>query len=126
MYFSNYLSFYVTIITILLFVVPLFLLTIKRRTFRQFTIYKLIMTFNRTLVYYGIFSIILLTIMKIIDITVYGRAEGSSGNDITEIIMGVGYSYVVIGAFFYLPCVGLLNLLNFIAQKNKKDKFTNY
>jgi len=59
--------------------------------------------------------------MKIIDITFYGKADGG-GNDVTETIIGAAYSYVVIGAFFYLPSVGLLNLINLAIQKLAKRK----
>jgi hypothetical protein len=121
MYFSNYLSPYINTITVLLFVIPFGLLCIKRKTFKPFTILKLTRTFNRTLIYYGILSVILLATMKIIDVTVYGKADGG-GNDITETIIGAAYSYVVIGAFFYLPSVGLLNIINFAIQKFTKHK----
>lgn len=60
--------------------------------------------------------------MKIIDSTVYGKADNSGGNNISEIIIGAAYSYVVIGAFFYLPSIGLINLINLAIRKfNKQD-----
>ena len=59
--------------------------------------------------------------MKIIDVTVYGQG-GANGNDFTEVVIGVCYSYVVIGAFFYAPSVGLLNLVNLTINKIAKHR----
>ncbi len=122
MYFSNYLSQYVNIITVLLFAIPLFWQCVKRKTFKPLTFEKLIGVFNWTIIYYAVICIVLLAIMKIIDVTVYGRAGGSNGNNLAEIAMGVGYTYVFIGAFFYLPTVGLLNCINLALRKLTKRK----
>ena len=124
MYLSNYLSPYVNVITILVFVIPFVLLCIKKSTFRPFTFRKLTVTFNWTLFYYAIISLIFLVTMKIIDVTVYEQ-EGANGNDFTEVVIGVGYSYVVIGAFFYVPTIGLLNLVNLTINKILKQRSAN-
>ena len=121
MYFSNYLSPYVNLITVLLFAIPLLWIFIRRKTFKPFTFQKLTTAFNWTLLYYAIFSIILLATMKIVDTTVYGNANSSQGNDISEITIGAAYSYVVIGAFFYLPSIGLINLINWVIRKSNKQ-----
>ena len=114
MYFSSILSPYVYTITVLLFLAPLLILCIRRNTFKPLTFNKLTTTFNFTLIYYTVISIILLIVMKIVDVAIY---EQSKGNDFTEIIMGTGYCYVVIGFFFYLPSVGFLNLINLVLRR---------
>lgn len=75
MYFSHHLNPYVNTITFFLFTVPFIFLSIKRSTFKPFTFYKLTKTFNRTLPYFAILAIVLSVVMKIIDVTVSGRAK---------------------------------------------------
>lgn len=118
---SNNLSPYIISITLLVFVIPFILVSKKKGTFRFFTFHIMTVTFNWTLLYFAIISILFLAAMKIMDVSVYGQEE-SNGNDFAEVVMGVCYSYVVIGAFLYVPSIGVVNLVNLIINKISKRR----
>jgi hypothetical protein len=116
---SNYLTPYIFSITFLVFVIPLILLCVRKSIFKLFTFHKLTTIFNWTLIYYVAISAVFLITMKIIDVKVYGQERN---NDFTDVIMGVCYTYVVIGFFFYLPSVAILNIINLTIKKIKEIK----
>ena len=116
---SNYLTPFIFSITALIFVIPFILLCISKNIFKPFTFHKFTVIFNWTLLFYAIISGLFIVTMKIIDAKVYSQF-GNKGNDFTDIIMGVCYTYVVIGFFFYLPSVILLNIVNLTIKKIAK------
>jgi hypothetical protein len=120
MYFSSYLFPYISIITFIFFIAPLLRLSIKRNTFKPFTLQKLTSTFNFSLIYCIIFTTVLSIGSKVLDIVVYTDTDVASGNTFTEAIVAIAYIYIVIAVFIYLPSVGVLNLINFVFQRLAK------
>jgi len=104
---SNYLSPYIYIICFLLFAVPLIFLCIKKEIFNPFTFNKLTIIFNWSLLYYASISAVLIIIATINPIKI---------NDFIEVVIGAVYCYVVVGAFFYVPPIVLINLVNLIIK----------
>ena len=45
-------------------------------------------------------------------------AEGQS-NDFTDLLMNTGMTYTIVGAFFYIPGLILLNLVSFLVSRLK-------
>lgn len=115
MYYSH-----TTIIYIILFLVfafPLVLNSFKKKLFGQFSFNKLISIFNKTILYNVIVGIVAIVIASIFDKVFYTT---DNGNNFAEIFIEATYSYTVIGLFFYLPSIGLLNLINWITKKLKQ------
>lgn len=115
MYYSH-----TTIIYIILFLVfgfPLVLNSFKKKLFGQFSFNKLISICNTTILYNVIVGIVALIIAAIFDKVFYTT---DNVNIFVEIFIEATYSYIVIGLFFYLPSIGLLNLINWTTKKLKQ------
>lgn len=114
MYINQNHSVLLIIITIGLFVLPLLWSSIKRKLFAELNLKSLTRVFNRALIAQIVVGILLLIITFSIDKLVYSNGDG---NLFTELFIESTYYYVVIGVFIYLPCVGILNLINWTQQK---------
>jgi hypothetical protein len=116
MYLDKDLYIYVfTILTILL-LVPIIVYAIRPSLFRKWSWTELLKTLNKALIPQLLVGVGLGVGSKIIDTQVYGNQTDQS-NTFTDIFMGLTYCYIVIGLFFYLPSVVLLNLFNFLTRK---------
>lgn len=104
----------VTIIVVLLFGVPVLIISSRQKLLKSFSLSKMTKTFNQSLL---IQSIIGLTIgvgaFIINKLLYYGDGKG---NMITDVIVGAAYTFIVIGTFIYLPALILLNIINFLIR----------
>ena len=104
----------VTVLTILLFGLPLVVFSIKTNIFKTFSFGQLTKVFNKALV---IQLIIALTLILMTYFFERGFYSNGQGNDLTDICMETAYTYLIIGTFFYLPGLIILNMINLILKK---------
>ena len=62
----------------------------------------------------------MLLIMLLVNKIVYSTSDG---NIITDILIGTAYTYVVIGVFIYLPCILVMNMINWLNQMIIKNRW---
>jgi hypothetical protein len=117
MYISSQHTIFVYPLVILLFAIPLLIISIRLKLFKQFTFNKLVANFNRALLPQIIIGLIAFLVALILDKTFYTKEEG---NVFTDILIETAYCYCIIGMFMYLPSVGLLNIIRLVLTK-----FTN-
>ena len=73
-------------------------------------------TFNKALILQIIIGVMTLLISFVLDKIYYTNGDG---NMFTDVFIESSYNFVVIGLFFYLPSLGLLNLINWLTKKIK-------
>jgi hypothetical protein len=105
---------YVYTMVMLLFFLPLIVAFIKRNTLKKFSLNNLTAAFNLSAIYQIIISIVLIIATTGIDRYVYGKG---TGNDFTEVIMAMGFTYLIIATFIYVPIWILLNLVNWVTKR---------
>lgn len=103
----------VTILVILLFAAPILWIAHRNELLKDLSFFKLIYTLNKALIIQGIIGLILVSLSWIWN-------TASLGFD--SLITGTSYTYLVIGFFMYLPALGILNLINFVAQKKTRKE----
>jgi hypothetical protein len=117
MYFED--SITVIFIVILLLGVPLLLRLIKNDAFNNFHLSRLTKAFNRTLIIQIIIGVVILLASAVVDKIFYSNGHE---NNVAEIIIQTSYMYVIIGCFYYLPALGILNLINVLVHRRLKNK----
>ena len=111
----------VTILTILSFGLPVLFYGLKLGLFNKFNFGALTKTFNKAIIVQVVIAIVFGVLAYAIDKTVYANGHG---NSLTSVIMNTALTYIVIGGFFYIPGLILLNLINWIIEKLGKTKST--
>jgi hypothetical protein len=107
------------IILILLLAVPLILQTLRIKLFRNFNFPNLVKVLNRSIIPQLIIGVIITIIAVFFDKVFY--SDDKSGNIFLEIFIESTYCYIVIGSFFYLPAIGLINIIKLLINRlNKK------
>ena len=114
MYIDNSHSFVLNLTTIGLFLAPRLWTVFTRKLFQNFNTNNLIIAFNRTLFFQIFIGIFLIIISFFIDKLIYTNDDG---NLASALFIEATYYYTVIGFFIYLPFVGLLNIINWVAKK---------
>jgi hypothetical protein len=106
----------VTLFVVLLFAVPVLIIVIKQNIFTPFSLLRLTKTFNKAFLIQVLIGLIIALVAAVMDKVYYSN---DSGNTFAEIFIGTTYTYIVIGTFMYLPCLGLLNLISWLTRKIK-------
>ena len=109
----------VTILTILLFGLPVIIYGLRLKLFNKFLLNTLTNTFNKAAIIQIIIAVVLGVLSYTIDKTVYSNGHG---NILTSVIINTALTHIVIGGFFYIPGLVLLNLINWIFKRIRKDK----
>ncbi len=104
----------ITILTILLFGLPVLIHSLKLRLFNEFQFYTLTKAFNKAIIVQIVVAIVLGILAYAIDKTLYAIGQG---NMLTSIIVSTAMTYNIIAAFFYIPGIILMNLINWILTK---------
>jgi len=105
------------ILTILSFGLPVLYFSLTTKAFLPFSFRKLIKSFNLALIVQIIFAFLYMGMMSYMDKNVY---TGGKSTDLTDVFMDTGLTYIVIGAFAYLPSLIILNLVNYLISRLKK------
>jgi len=106
------------ILTFLLFAIPLARIAIKEKTFKEINFPKIVMTINLALIVQVLIGLVFAVTMPLID----KSYSTNQSNSFTDLWMDSGIYYLVIGAFFYLPAVLILNISNWIKRRQKNAK----
>ena len=104
------------VLTILSFGLPVLYFFLIKRIFTPFSFRKLTKSFNLALIVQFILAFLYMGIMFYMDKNIY---TGGNSSDLTDVFMNTGLTYIVIGAFAYLPCLIVLNIANYIYSKLK-------
>jgi hypothetical protein len=97
-----------------MFLLPVLRHSIKNKLFRDFKFSNLTKTFNNAILLQIIVGVTALLISSILDKIFY---TNGNGNIFTETFIESSYNFIVIGLFYYLPAIGLLNIINWLAKK---------
>jgi len=97
-----------------MFLLPVLRHCIKNKLFRDFKFSKLTKTFNNAILLQIIVGVTALLISSILDKIFY---TNGNGNAFTETFIESSYNFIVIGLFYYLPALGLLNIINWLTKK---------
>lgn len=114
MYIDNSHSFVLNLTTIGLFLAPLLWTVFTRKLFQNFNTNNLIIAFNQTLIFQIFAGILLIIISFFIDKLIYINGDG---NLASALFIEATYYYLIIGFFYYLPFVGIMNIINWITKK---------
>jgi hypothetical protein len=114
MYIDNNHSIILNLITISLFLFPLLRTSFTRKLFQNLNLKNLIIVLNKTFVFQIIIGILLTIISFFIDKLIYINGDG---NLASVLFIEATYYYVIIGFFYYLPFVGIMNIINWITKK---------
>jgi hypothetical protein len=108
------------IITILLLIIPLILSASQIKLFRNLNFSNFVKVLNKGIIPQLIIGVIMTIVGIILDKVFY--SDGKGGNSFSEIFIESTYCYIVIGSFFYLPAIGLINIIKLIINRlNKKS-----
>lgn len=104
------------VLTVLSFGLPVLYFILTKKVLTPFSLRQLTRSFNFALIVQIILAGLFLGLMGYMDKKVY--AEGQS-TDFTDILMNTGMTYIIVGAFFYIPGLILLNLGSFLISRFK-------
>jgi hypothetical protein len=108
---------WVTPTVIILFFIPVLIMSIRLAIFKSFSFRCLTKVLNKAFVIQIIIGIVSLVCAKIIDINLiyFEKAEW-----FRDLVVNSAIVFSVIGVFFYLPSLILINIANWIIIKNKR------
>ncbi|MCC5944926.1 MAG: hypothetical protein JJT94_08315 [Bernardetiaceae bacterium] len=98
-------------LTVLSFGLPVLYFILTRKAFTPFSFRQLTKCFNFALIIQLVLAGLFLALMGFMDKKIY--ADGQS-TDLTDILMDTGMTYTIVGAFFYIPGLILLNIVSFL------------
>ncbi|HLO55298.1 MAG TPA: hypothetical protein VK169_13470 [Saprospiraceae bacterium] len=98
-------------LTVLSFGLPVLYFILTRKAFTPFSFRQLTKCFNLALIVQFILAGLFLALMGYMDKKIYTNGNGT---DLTDIIMDTGMTFTIVGAFFYIPGLILLNIVSFI------------
>ena len=101
-------------LTILSFILPVFYYILKRKALNPFSLSQLTKCFNFALTVQISLAGLYLGTMWLIDKKLYTKGQS---NDLTDILMEIGITYTIVGAFFYLPGLILFNIISFFITR---------
>ena len=103
------------IITILLLIIPLILPASRIKLFRNLNFSNFVKVLNRGIIPQLIIGVIMMIVGVILDKVFY--SDEKNGNIFSEIFIESTYCYIVIGSFFYLPAIGLINIIKLLINR---------
>lgn|SRR5690554_530727 len=104
------------VLTVLSFGLPVLYFILTRRALTPFSLRQLTKSFNFALIVQIILAGLFLGLMGYMNKKIY--SDGQS-NNFTDILMNTGMTYTIVGAFFYIPGLILLNLVSFLISRLK-------
>lgn len=106
----------VIVLTVLCFGLPILYFIRKRKALNPFSILKLTKSFNYALILHIVLAGFFYGLMGYMDTKIYKDGEST---DFTDILIETGMTYIIIGAFCYIPGLILLNVLSFFFSRFK-------
>lgn len=106
----------VSILVSMLYGLPILWNAQKNKLLKSFSLIGLIKTLNKSLIIHIIFGIISIPIFRLLD-----SADFKS----LDIILTTSWIYILIGIYWYLPLLGILNIIKIVIVKKRKNKTQN-
>ena len=103
----------VILLTVVMFGLPVLIFSKTKRALTPFSFNKLTRAFNFALIPQLALAIIVIATLAYLDQKIYPEGRGT---DFTDLIMGTGMTYLIIGAYFYLPSLLIINLIKWIKK----------
>lgn len=103
----------VTVLTIILFAYPIFVYATKRQVLRNPNFWEITKVFNKAIVLQIANAIILGIAAFILNKTMYPNGHGTM---VTEVVVGTAMTYTIVGGFFYVPGLIIINIINWILR----------
>lgn len=107
----------VTVLTILLFSYPIFVYAVKDHLFRMLGFSKVTKVFNKAIILQIANAVILVIVALILNKMVYANGHGTM---VTDIVVGTAMTYTIVGGFFYVPGLVMINIFHWIVPGDKK------
>jgi hypothetical protein len=104
----------VTILTILFFGISLLISIFRTDVMKRISLARITRTINHAFVIQVIIGLTFLISMLFLESKYYLNEQE---NDLRDIFVGTGYTYLMIGLFFYFPGLLLLNIINLIFKR---------
>ena len=98
-----------TIVIVLLLIIPIIYRVVTNKLFKNFTFKSIVKTLNQALIYQSIIGVTILLISMILS-----NSYSDNSDVFTTIFIESSYCYVIVGCFWYLPIIVLINLVNLI------------
>jgi len=98
-------------LTVLSFVLPVLYFILTRKALTHFSLRQLTKSFNLALIVQLILTGLFLALMGFLDKKIY---TDGNGTDLTDIFMDTGMTFTIVGAFFHIPRLILLNIVSFL------------
>jgi len=95
----------------LLYAIPIFWNAQKNNLFKSFSFIELIKTINKSLIIQIVIGLILIPLFRLLDFLDF---------DFLDLILVISWTYLLIGIYWYLPTLGILNITKMIADKKLK------
>jgi hypothetical protein len=111
----------VSIIVISLFIIPILLIAFRLNLFKSFSLGSFTKVFNRAFVIQFILGIFLLFASMFIGRSYNSNNSVSQLDTFYSLFLGSTYTYTVIGLFYYLPSLVLLNIITWLVIKFKSS-----
>ena len=103
----------VTVLTIILFAYPIFVYATKRQVLRNPNFSEITKVFNKAIALQVANAVMLGIAAFILNKTVYTNGHS---NTVTDIVAGTAMTYIIVGGFFYLPGLVMINIINWIVR----------
>jgi hypothetical protein len=107
------------LLTVISFCLPVLYFIMTRKAFWPFSLSQLTKSFNLALIVQIVLGFLFLGLMMLIDKKIYGEGHGTY---LTDVFMNTGMTYSVVGVFFYVPGLILLNLISYLNSRLKRNK----
>lgn len=104
------------VLTVLSFGLPVLYFILTKKALTPFSLRQLTRSFNFALIVQIILAGLFLGLMGYMDKKVYAKGQNTY---FTDILMNTGMTYTIVGAFFYIPGLILLNLVSFLISRFK-------
>ncbi len=102
-----------TLLTVVLFAYPICFHATKNQIYRAPDFSKITKVFNNAIVLQIANAVILGIAAFILNRTVYTNGQGTM---VTDIVAGTAMTYIVVGGFFYIPGLIVINIINWVVR----------
>ena len=101
------------VLIVLSFGLPVLYFILARKALTPFSFGQLTKSFNFALIVQLVLAGLFLVLMGFMDEKIYSDGQST---DLTDILMNTGMTYTIVGAFFYIPGLIILNIVSFISK----------
>ena len=101
------------VLTVLSFGLPVLYFILARKALTPFSFGQLTKIFNFALIVQLVLAGLFLVLMGFMDEKIYSDGQST---DLTDILMNTVMTCTIVGAFFYIPGLIILNIVSFISK----------